>query len=113
MAATITVHTPVWIDVEVMQISAISGTQITVVRGVMGRRAESHDNADGVFTGAAGHFHTNDPNFGQDCTRGQNQAAFLPWFNVRTGWIWTCDVGTDWQAYAKANLTVNSEPTTF
>lgn len=117
-----TVGNYVWVDFELMGITAISGTQITVTRGQRGTRAEPHDNADAVFTGTgsggsdgAGHFHVNDPAIGQDCTRGQGQATHLPWVNIRTGWIFTCDNGVtaDWIATQKGPRTLNSEPSQF
>lgn len=109
-----------WIDYEQMLIRAVSSTSITVSRGQNGTRAVAHDNGDGVFTGVntggprgGGHFNAVDPPFGQDCTRGTGDASHLPWINVRTGWMWTCDVGTDWTASLKPTLTVDSEPSDF
>ena len=106
----------VWVDAEQMQITAISGTRIAVIRGINGTPQQDHDNTDGAMTGASAHFHTNDPNFGQDCTRGVGEAAYSPWINVRTGWIWTCDAYSatgEWRATHKPQMDQNSEPTTF
>lgn len=109
-------------DGEQMRITAIASTNITVQRGVNGTRAQAHDSGDGILTGSgaggplgAGHFNTSDPDFGQDCSRGAGQASYLPWINVRTGWIWTCDkfVTDDWSVTYKPTATLNSEPTTY
>ena len=117
-----TVGNFVWIDFEQMRITAINGTAISVVRGVNGTRTAAHDNTDGVITGTgaggidgSGHFHTRDPDTGGDCTRGSGEAAFLPWINVVSGWMWTCDNGitADWSGTLKSHQTVASEPTSF
>lgn len=121
-ATGFTVGNYIWSDFEVMRITAISGTAISVVRGQMGTRAEAHDNADGVITGTGtggasgqGHFWSRDPDTGQDCTRGEGQATHLPVINVREGWLWTCDNGVtaDWTGTLKGARTVDSEPTSF
>lgn len=120
-ATGFTVGNGVWIDFELMDITSITGTSISVNRGQRGTRAMAHDNGDGVFTGVdaggplgAGHFNVSDPDFGQDCTRGAGQATHLPWINIRTGWMWTCDYnGADWTATVKSPLSLNSEPAAF
>ena len=115
-ATGFTANNKIWVDFEQMHIISVTGTLIRVRRGDNGTRSEAHDNADAVFTGDPAHFQTSDPNFGQDCTRGTGQAAYLPWINVRTGWMWTCDNGlttTDWRATQKGLRTLDSEPTTF
>lgn len=104
----------VWADAEQMLIRAVSGTAITVQRGVNGTAARAHDNAERIITGGSDYFKTNDPDFGADCTRGQGQAAFLPWINVRNGLIWTCASGqTNWSATSTQVVTFNSIPTSF
>lgn len=118
-ATGFTVGNGLYVDFEQMRIVAISGTSITVARGQNGTRAEAHDNSDGVFTGVdnggprgGGHFNTQDPQFGQDCVRGQSEATHLPWINVRSGAIWTCDVDSatsEWEATRKPNITAGSE----
>lgn len=105
----------IWIDYEQMDIVAVSTTRITVRRGRNGTQAQAHDDADGIWTGDPAHFHTNDPDVGQDCTRGAGQAAYSPWINVHTGWIWICDNGVtaEWTGTVTSARTVGSLPTTF
>ena len=110
-----TVGNQVWADFEQMTITSISGTRIGVRRGQNGTRAQAHDNTDGVITGASAHFHNDDPDTGADCTRGAGQAAYSPWINTRTGWIWVCDnnITADWSGTLKSHKTVDCEPTSF
>lgn len=110
----------VWIGVEELEIVSITGTAIRVSRGQNGTRAMVHDNTDAVLTGVdtggprgGGHFNVVDPNFQEDCTRGTGEASHLPWINVRTGWVWSCDVATDWTATNVGVRTLNSEPADF
>ena len=104
-----------WVDFEQMHVVSVSGTQIRVNRGVNGTAAQAHDNADAIWVGASNHFHTNDPDLGQDCTGGQGQAAYSPWINVRTGYVSICDNGVtaDWTQTIPFRQTVGSIPTTF
>lgn len=110
-----TVGNMVWVDFEQMRITAVNGAVITVTRGQNGTAAQAHDNTDGVITGAGDHFHTNPPDTGADCTRGSGQAAYSPWIDVRSGWIWVCDnnITADWSGTLKSHKTVDSEPTSF
>lgn len=104
----------VWADAEQMLIRSVSGTTITVQRGMNGTAARAHANAERVVTGASDYFHTNDPDYGEACTRGEAQAAFSPWINVRTGVIWVCPAGlTAWRATSTANVIYDSIPTSF
>lgn len=114
-ATGFTVGNFIWSDFEQMAIQAVSGTTITVRRGVNGTAAQAHDSGDSALTGGAQYFHTNDPDLGQDCTRGVGQAAYSPWINVRSGWISVCDNGVtaDWSQTRKFQQTPNSEPTSF
>lgn len=119
-ASGFTVNNFLWVDHELMQIRAVSGTAITVLRGQNGTRQMAHDNAERVVTGAANHFNAVDPNFGADCTRGSGEAGFLPWVNIRTGVIWTCGgsgqngvSGLAWAATNVQPITFNSIPTSF
>ena len=105
----------VWADQEQMLIRSTSGTTlVTVQRGVNGTAARAHDNAERVITGGGDYFHTNPPDFGQDCVRGEAQAAYLPWIDVRSGFVWTCRAGeTNWSATSTAVITFNSIGTSF
>lgn len=113
-ATGFTVGNFVYADAEQMLIRAISGTSITVQRGVNGTAARAHDNAEVVLTGASDHFKTNDPDFGADCTRGSGQAAYLPWVNVRTGVVWGCyPAAGGWIGTTTQVITFNSIPAAF
>ena len=114
-ATGFTVGNSLLIDAEVMVIRAVSGTAVTVGRGQQGTAVRAHDNAERIITGASNHFNTQDPDYGQDCTRGSGQAAFSPWINVRTGTVWIC-FGTGasvWSGTNTQGLTFNSIPTSF
>ena len=113
-ATGFTVGNYVWVDSEQQLITAITGTAIRVRRGQNGTAARAHDNSDRIYTGASDHFHTNDPDYGQDCTRGAAQAAFMPWINVRSGFFWTCRAETSlWNGTSAATLTYDSRPASF
>ena len=125
-ASGFTVGDFLYIDAEQMRITAISGTAISVQRGVNGTAARAHDNAERIIEGPADHFHTNPPDYGQDCTRGSGQAAFSPWIDVRGQpgglgpAIWMCggsgqngQSGLSWTATTTAPLTLGSIPTSF
>lgn len=104
----------VWVDSEQALVTAVSGTAISVRRGQNGTRARAHDNTDRVYVGASDHFHTNDPDYGADCTRGSGDAAFMPWINVRGGFFWTCRSETStWNGTSAATVTYDSRPVTF
>jgi len=114
-ATGFTVGNYVWVDSEQQLITAVNGTAISVRRGQNGTRAAAHDNAARIYTGSSDHFKTNDPDYGADCTRGEAQAAFLPWINVRDGVFWTCRAaGTSgantWSGTSPALITYNSRP---
>jgi len=110
-----TVGNLAYIDSEVVRISAINGTAISIQRGVMGTPARAHDNTEVVITGAAGHFQTRDPDYGEDCTRGAGQASFSPYINVLNGLVWVCSAGLDsrWTAYSTVPVTYSSIPTSY
>jgi len=105
-ATGFTVGNYVWVDSEQALIVSITGTAIGVRRGQNGTRADAHDNSDRVYTGASSHFHTNDPDYGADCTRGAGDAAFMPWINVRGGFFWVCrNESSTWNGTHAATIT--------
>ena len=109
-----TVGNYVWVDSEQMLITAVNSAAITVRRGQNGTRTAAHDNTDRVYTGAGGHFHSNDPDYGRDCTRGAGQATFMPWINARAGTFWVCRAeSSTWNGTSAATLTYDSRPTSF
>lgn len=104
-AATMAVGDLIYSDHEAMVITAISGTTITVQRGMEGTSPAPHRNASIIFSGVPDRFYVNDPPFG-DCSP-RASIRFLPWINVRTGTLWTCD-GANWRATNTLFLTFNS-----
>lgn len=114
-ATGFTVGNQMWIDFEQMSITAVSGTAITVRRGVNGTAARAHDNTERIITGVAAHFHTNDPDDGADVVRGVGQGAYSPWINVRTGVVWVPNPFQTgrWAATSVQKIAFDSIPTTF
>ena len=113
-ATGFTVGNFIWVDSEQQQITAITGTAISVRRAQNGTLARAHDNSDRVYTGAANHFQTSDPDYGADCTRGAGTAAYMPWINVRTGNFWVCRAeSSTWNGTNAATLTFDSRPAQF
>lgn len=103
------------VDAEVMQIRAISGTTITVLRGQNGTRSTSHANSSVIQTGGINHFKMYDPDWSGNCIRGSGQATYLPWFNQTDGTYWNCrmtsaSVGT-WNGTRTKKITDNSAQT--
>jgi hypothetical protein len=87
----VTVGDSLWLDSELVSVSAKTTTTVTVQRGVQGTRAQAHASGERVFIlPSNGDFRTTDPDYGAACTRGVGQAAVLPWINARTGTIWNC-----------------------
>ena len=96
------------VDQEVMAITAVTGTTVTVRRGQMGTAAQSHANAERVYSGASNHFQVRDPSVGAACTRGTGDAAYQPYFNVRSGVNWVCLASGVWNGVSTMPITYNS-----
>lgn len=111
-ATGFTVGRYVYIDAEAVEIRSISGTTIGITRGQLGTPQQAHATSKRVITGNDLHFQQSDPYYGQACTGGVGQAAYLPWINVLRGLVWTC-VGTSWRSTSTAAITYNSIPTTW
>ena len=102
----------VFVDAEVMRITAVVSNTLTVQRGQAGTRAAAHDNTETVFIVAGGDLKTFDPSYGADCTRGEGDAQVLPWINIRNANIWNCWPGVNyWNGTNTARLTHNSVQT--
>lgn len=81
--------TYLWIDQELMGVSTVSGTRITVVRGQAGTQPRNHNNAAVVWLGSSAAFlraGPNDPS-GQ-CQR--TLLAYVPRINPGTGNMFDC-----------------------
>lgn len=74
---------------EVMRITAISGTQISVIRGIRGV-ARAHASGDTVLTGVPGRFYDRAPDsVNGTCTRAS--LTYLPWVDLMSGIVWSCN----------------------
>lgn len=94
----------IYVDIEYMTITSISGTVATVIRGQGGTRAAAHATAAVVITGPTGAFHQTDPTQ-RVCTI--PTMGTRPWVNQLNGNIWSCVSGL-WQASNVTNIVYNS-----
>lgn len=77
------------VDQEIMTITGVSSTTLTVQRRV---RPAAHTSGTTVYIGAAGSFQQADPPAGR-CTTASNPAF---WINLSTGGMFTCGPGSTW-----------------
>jgi hypothetical protein len=94
-------NTNLFIDREQMRVTAVNGTQLTVVRGVNGTVATPHSNGAMVLAGQARFFYVQDPGgIGSAGPGGGvssnvpcilNNVVVSPWVNIRTGAQWYCN----------------------
>lgn len=103
-AQAIAVGQELFVDLEAMQVRAISGTTLTVSRGFDGTVAVSHPSAAVVFSGPTNFFQRADPPYGS-CTTATMTAR--PWVNVKNGMIWLC-ISSVWKATNVQPITYNS-----
>lgn len=75
---------------EAMQVRSISGTNLTVTRGVMSTTPAAHISGEAVYYGAPNLFYNTDPS--GTCTVGSTWVA--PWINVQANRMWTCSAQT-------------------
>lgn len=107
---------------EAMLITAISGTTISVMRGSNGTQARAHVVNTRVFTGTANRFKQGPPsptittsNFGANTCR-TTDFDFLPWVDIVSGIVWTCDKSGGAQIFgvlvgtSTARIVYNSGP---
>lgn len=109
----------IYLDNEAMCVTGayVSGTTLPVTRGCLGTKPAAHTIKNQlvsgntvVFFGPSVRFHqgagpvpgaaSGDPALGS-CTRVSQQ--FMPWINISTGWVWTCD-GSMWRATVNINI---------
>lgn len=100
-----------YVEHEMMQITAISSTRVTVIRGTGGTPANLHPTSAVVFTGACSNFKAADPEKSaglsslKPCTTAS--MGVRPWINVLTGDVWLCKSSV-WTATNAKVITYNS-----
>ncbi len=94
-------QTYIYVGREQMRVTAVNGTQLSVVRGVNGTVAAPHPNGDMVLFGPSRFFYVNDPGGVTTAGTGASGVActaanviVTPWLNVRTGAQWLCSTIT-------------------
>ena len=93
-----------YVDREAMRVVSISGTRVTVARGVGGTFAAAHATSAVIFTGPANYYQSADPGL-LACTVATMQ--FRPWINVLNGNVWLCKSSV-WTATNTMPITFNS-----
>lgn len=93
----------VFVDHELMTITAIASTTLTVTRDPY--NPAPHANGAVVYIGPPSAFKTTDPPLGS-CTASQNPA---PWINVQNGNIWLCR-SSAWVGGNAAAVYYNTSP---
>jgi hypothetical protein len=86
----------IYVDRELMLVTAVNGTTLTVVRGYGGTVAAPHTSGTMVLAGPPRFFYVQDPGGtsgfagigGVACTAAN--VVVSPWVNYRTGWQWLC-----------------------
>lgn len=100
-----------YVEHEMMQITAISSTRVTVIRGTGGTAANKHPTSAVVFTGACSNFKASDPekSAGLSALKACTTASMgvRPWINVITGDVWLCKSSV-WTATNAKVITYNS-----
>lgn len=92
------------VDLECMQIRAISGTTLTVSRGYDATSSQAHASGAVVWTGPTNYYQHAEPPFGA-CVAAN--VIVRPWINVKTMNVWLCR-SSAWIATNVANITFNS-----
>lgn len=103
-ASTIVAGHLLYVDMEAMDVVSVSGTVITVRRGVEGTLATAHANARIVFSGARQRFYSTNPEAGGFGTCTRTALQYLPWINIREGIIWQCDYASAWRGVRPLRL---------
>lgn len=86
-ASTVAAGQYLFVDAEIMQITAVSSTTLTVTRGLNGTRASRHASGAQAWTGPANYFSQSEPKAGP-CTTTDEVA--LPRIVAITGAIFQC-----------------------
>lgn len=91
----IVANSGLWVDQEFMTVTATPATgtlTVSVFRGAAGTKAATHISGATVTLGPQNAFQSTDPPWGT-CSRSAlpNGTQYLPWINVQTGNVCTCD----------------------
>ena len=92
-----------YVDRELMRITAVSGTTISIERGSQQTKAMPHRTSATVFVGSAVTFVQSDPGYGQ-CTLATSQ-QYTPVINIVNGTVWNCSQLTTAAAVSVNNFT--------
>lgn len=98
-----------YVDYELMRITAISSTTFSVQRAfgqgtTVNGAATAHASGARVFTGACNRFQNQDPPLGTCLSANMTG----PWVNVKTGNVWLCPADTNYVVTNTINITYNS-----
>ncbi len=103
----------VFMDGELMNITAVSSTTMTVTRAVANRAA--HPTGAIVFRAAPAYFQRAEPPIDGDPSKGGNAVCTAypaPWINVLTANVWWCNTKSNqWTGTNYKGFTYNSVPT--
>ena len=90
MGANNQVNTMLFVDREAMNVLSISGTAVTVQRGIEGTRQRAHNSGATIYLGPPNYYGNQDPSGA--CT--STNLPVLPWVVASTGNVWTCTAST-------------------
>jgi len=106
-ASTVTTTTLLFVDRELMRVTAINGTTISVIRGAGGTRADTHATSANVLIvhpeAVVNGFANEEP--AGSCTAANY--PYLPLVDVGSGFLWSCRSGV-WKATSSQPVTYNS-----
>ncbi len=102
-----------FMDAELMNITAVSGTTMTVTRSVANRAG--HFTGAIIFRALPGYFKSAEPPVAGNFLTGGNIVCTdypAPWINAMNGNVWFCNTKNNvWQGTNFKNLVYNSVPT--
>lgn len=98
VTATASVQTVLWVDTEAMTVATntvpAAGTTVTVTRGALGTKAETHASGRTVYVSRPNLYQGYD--VAGSCTSGLGLAFKLPWINTTDGNRYNCYSGGQW-----------------
>ena len=106
-ATNVSTSSALYVDKELMYVSAVNGTQVTVGRGEFGTAAVSHASGAMVLVGVPSAFFTYPPT--GSCTASQTPAT--PWVDIRTSAQYLCSSVTGTWVAGWQNDLLSNAPT--